>query len=618
MTVLALITRPEEASEVLRWSSRFAAARSAPLRVLCWCYSPFKVSVSPSSDDTLVDMVKHVAAEQGVETQVGIMDIESITSIDAATTAMEEARDSECELLVTAAFESSHENETSSSGEILRGSPCTTIILNYRPGHTPDGDDILVGVTDGPHDSVAFFLARAMTEVSGGDVTLMSTEEAPTEAELEVGKRELEQMIRDASIKDTERIHTEVFGQRDLAAITQSMDRHALVVLGSNAEGSIRRLMRVTSNPTIALIKRAPALKVLTGGGGADWIPHLSPADYTDLVQGLRRGSKLSTDFVIMLALAASIATLGLLQNSTAVVIGSMLLAPLMTPMLGCGLALSMGNAKLAKHSTTAIVAGFILALVVSFLVGFFTPGTELTPEVIARTEPNILDLLIAAASGAAAAYALARPSLAGTIAGVAIATALVPPLCSVGTSLAYAEWTSAWGAWLLFATNVVAIILGASGVFRLLGITARRRASRWKPSVWVQRTVTGLAAGALIMAIPLQLNLLEDLEGVKPQPNTFPVTKSVLDELHKYVESIPHLELLTAGKPASAYSTADVIIVLTSTQPLSQKYAEEVVRIVRQQMGDENLEVVVHGLLEAWETVDTGEQEVPAGEKKK
>jgi uncharacterized hydrophobic protein (TIGR00271 family) len=530
---------------------------------------------------------------------------------------LEEAKDSECDLLVAAAFESEHEDIAPSSESIVKGAPCNAVVLHYRPGHSPEGGDVLVGVTDGIHDSIALFLANAMTEVTGAEVTLMRTEEAGTEEELEVGKRELEQMIRDASIADPERIRTEVFNQRDLAGMRESMDRHALVTIGSNAPDVVRRLLRVTSNPTIAQIKRAPALKVLTGKGGTDWLPHLSPSDYTDLVQGLRRGSKLNTDFVVMLTLAAAIATLGLLQNSPAVVIGSMLLAPLMTPMLGCGLALSMGNVRLAKDSTTAIVLGFILALLVSFLVGLLTPGSELTPEVVARTDPNLLDLLIAAASGAAAAYALARPSLAGSIAGVAIATALVPPLCSVGTCIAYGEVIGAWGAWLLFCTNVVAIILGASGTFRVLGITARRRVLRWRPSVWVQRAVTGLAAGALIMAVPLQLNLLQDLEEVKPQPNSFPVAKVVLDELHKYVEDYPDLELLMAGKPASKFSTADVIIVLTSPRPLSRKYAEDMVRIVRETLGDEELEIVVHGLLEAWETVDTEEKEVPAEEKK-
>ena len=101
--------------------------------------------------------------------------------------------------------------------------------------------------------------------------------------------------------------------------------------------------------------------------------------------------------------------------------IGSMLLAPLMTPMIGLGLALNQGNAKLAWSSSRAIERGFLAALGISAVVALLTPGADLTPEVIARTEPNILDLLVALFSGSAAAYALARPSLAGTIADMAV-----------------------------------------------------------------------------------------------------------------------------------------------------------------------------------------------------
>ena len=107
-----------------------------------------------------------------------------------------------------------------------------------------------------------------------------------------------------------------------------------------------------------------------------------------------------------------------------------------------------------------SIGRGFLTALVISIFIGYITPGSDLTPEVIARTAPNILDLLIAFFSGIAAAYALARPGIAGSIAGVAIATALVPPLCSVGISLAYHQLPEALGAASLLFANVVSVLL--------------------------------------------------------------------------------------------------------------------------------------------------------------
>jgi len=619
LTVLAFITRPEDAYEVVRWSMWFAAARNAPLHLLCWSYGPFEIKSQEPPSSGLAGEVQKIAQDLGAETHVGIVEVQDLVHPNPAEAALGEARASECEMLVTAAFDvtdPSGDEEKVALHPILHGSPCTAVVLYCRPDHVPEGEDIFVGVTDGAHDSTGLFLGNAIAEITDADLTLARTEELASEADIEVGKRELSQMIRDAGITDDSNIHTEVFGKRDYAGIRDTMNNHALVVLGSNASKNVPRILRFTTNPTIALVKRAPALKTLTSRGTGEWLPRLSPADYTDLVQGLRRGSKLSTDFIVMLGLAAAIASLGLIQSSPAVVIGSMLLAPLMTPMLGCGLALSMGNAPLARQAAVAISVGFLFTLVVSFAVGFLTPGNELTPEIVGRTEPNILDLLIAGASGAAAAYALARPSLAGSIAGVAIATALVPPLCTVGIALAYLDLTSAWGACLLFNTNVVAIILGASGVFRMMGITALRRAAPWKPSVWVQRTVTSLAVGALIMAIPLQINLLRHLDEGKPQPNAFPVAKRVLDELHKYVATVPELELLTAGRPASEYSDADVIIVLTSPRPISRRYARRMAEIVRTTVGDDTLKVVVHGLLEAWETVETVDPEEAEAKK--
>jgi len=127
--------------------------------------------------------------------------------------------------------------------------------------------------------------------------------------------------------------------------------------------------------------------------------------------------------------------------------------------------------------------------MAISVAIGFITPGAELTPEIVARTEPNILDLLIALFSGAAAAYAIARPSLAGTIAGVAIATALVPPLCSSGIALSYFQFPEFIGALFLLLANVVAIILAAAATFRAMGLGVFNVAPK---RFWVRHVVTG------------------------------------------------------------------------------------------------------------------------------
>ena len=137
-----------------------------------------------------------------------------------------------------------------------------------------------------------------------------------------------------------------------------------------------------------------------------------------------------------------------------------MLVAPLMTPLLGSGLALVQGNWPLMRDCIRAIAFGFFTALAIGFVVGCIDQDTELTNEITSRGEPGLWDMGVAFFSGVAASYCVARPNLSSALAGVAIAAALVPPIAAVGISLSMSEFANAFGAAILFATNVVAIIL--------------------------------------------------------------------------------------------------------------------------------------------------------------
>ena len=172
---------------------------------------------------------------------------------------------------------------------------------------------------------------------------------------IEVGQRMLNQIMREAAVEQDRQIIRRVFlTDETFRDVALEAEQHDLILLAINHQA------------TVAIIKRAPPLTRLWGERVPNWIPRLNPADYADLVLGLRRGSQFRTDFMIMLGLAAAIASLGLIQDSPAVVIGSMLLAPLMTPMIGSGLALAQANAKLAKTCFRSISAGFVLTLLIS------------------------------------------------------------------------------------------------------------------------------------------------------------------------------------------------------------------------------------------------------------
>jgi uncharacterized hydrophobic protein (TIGR00271 family) len=190
----------------------------------------------------------------------------------------------------------------------------------------------------------------------------------------------------------------------------------------------------------------------------------------------LREASHPGFDFFLLVVLSCTIATLGLLTNSAAVIIGAMLVAPLMSPIIGIGLASISGDGRLMGNAVSALLRGSLLAVFVSALLTLgnrampFIFLQELPAEILARTHPSPIDLTIALAGGMAAAYALAQPHLSAALPGVAIATALMPPLCTVGIGLALGRMEVAGGAGILFITNAVAIAFAATLVFFVLG----------------------------------------------------------------------------------------------------------------------------------------------------
>jgi uncharacterized hydrophobic protein (TIGR00271 family) len=212
-------------------------------------------------------------------------------------------------------------------------------------------------------------------------------------------------------------------------------------------------------------------------------------------------------DFFLLVVLSAVIATLGLLTNSAAVIIGAMLVAPLMSPIIGIGLASLTGDARLFRDSSIALGQGAILAILMAVLLAWgnrylpFVTLQELPAEVLSRTRPSPIDLTIALAGGMAAAFALAMPSISAALPGVAIATALMPPLGVIGIGIAMGKWDVAGGALLLFLTNAVTIAFAAMLVFFALGFSPKREAGRRIP-----RALAISAVFTLVLLVPLSL----------------------------------------------------------------------------------------------------------------
>ena len=232
------------------------------------------------------------------------------------------------------------------------------------------------------------------------------------------------------------------------------------------------------------------------------WRDHVvASIEHVRVVERIHEESGWSPRYLFMTLMSAGIAVLGLLLSSPAVVIGAMLISPLMGPIIGMGFALATFDSAEVRKSAWALIAGTVLAVLFCALIVMLSPLQNVTSEIAARTRPNLFDLVIALFSALAGAYAMIR-GREGTIVGVAIATALMPPLAVVGFGLATLNWTVFSGALLLFFTNLMTIALAAAVMARLYGF-----ARSLSPQQTALQSVA-IVVVFLALAIPLGFTL--------------------------------------------------------------------------------------------------------------
>lgn len=249
--------------------------------------------------------------------------------------------------------------------------------------------------------------------------------------------------------------------------------------------------------------RRHPILSRLLPASQRRTVGHLR-ADL-DLSEG-DRTSKQSA-FWVMLTLSAVIACAGVLADSTATVIGAMIIAPLSTPIMGAALGLAVGERALGLRSSGFVLAGSAVAIGIGMLFSQIVPGsTDLlaNSQIAGRTSPGLLDLVAAVATGFAGAIALSRKDVAAVLPGVAISISLVPPLAVVGVCLGRGSVALAYGAGLLFASNLLALVLAGTLVFATLGYGSEADDARGRPRRRAAVTVGVLLA---LVALPLAAN---------------------------------------------------------------------------------------------------------------
>jgi uncharacterized hydrophobic protein (TIGR00341 family) len=298
-------------------------------------------------------------------------------------------------------------------------------------------------------------------------------------------------------------------------------------------------------------------------------------------------GAVLSAPFLIMNALATVIACCGLLQDSAAVVIGAMVIATLMGPITGIALGLVDGNNVLLRNALLAATSGTLVVLCIGMLFGVMHRDAPMTREFLARTQPTFFDLVIPLAGGAAGAYAFVSQRLSAGLVGVAIATALVPPLSVCGICLGRGDGTLGFGALLLFLSNAVAIQLASSTVFWLWGYNERTWHTALARSVLL-RNLPSLGL-LLMLALVFGLHVVQTLSRHRVEVQT-------RETLTQALKAYPGCELTKI----EFHRVGDRIIVSAEIRS-PRPFGPEHVAALEAQLGEPagmNVDLVVHTFL--------------------
>lgn len=253
---------------------------------------------------------------------------------------------------------------------------------------------------------------------------------------------------------------------------------------------------------------------------------------HQDVIGDLAQRTELSGSYISSIIFANLIALFGLLTNSVAVVIGAMLISPLMGPIFSLGLAFTMGDLVLSRRALRNIAFSILLTVSVAALFTLLSPLKSATHEILSRTRPNVYDLLIAVFAGTAGALALCtRKNYLFTTTGVAVATAVIPPLSVVGYGVGTWQFGIAAGGFLLFFTNLVAIVISSDVVFYLYGFKGSMAAETVYPA---RRRFQILGSVLAVISIPLIITLVTDIRKVNLTRRVESVLKEQLNVKQK------------------------------------------------------------------------------------
>ncbi len=545
MTVAVFITSESDASCLIPWGVHFASVDHTDLLIVCPKKSKGKrawekLEVSEKEGHSLYQSVfaelekmdpRRVVMKEAIADgeESTDMDRVAIETRELVATApedafVEEIGNLDVRLVLLPAFtpvKGSNETDMRWHQKVFRAAPCQVAVVK---GEVPAGEgtsQILVA-SEGETDSdQRLAIARSLQLAKALEtekVGLLYVRPDDDEVAAEIAERHLSQLAKTKHDKSAEIVPRSILADSLCDGIRQIPDLGFDVLLvGTRKEKVIRSLFLDLDlgpqevAPSIVAVRAAVPLTVRVWGGVTLWVrskvPQIDRERRVKLVDDLQLNSQFNFDFGALISLSTLIAALGLVRDSGAVVIGAMLVAPLMTPLVAMGFALVQGNLKLIRSALRSVSWGFAIALLIGASIGLmlrlFAPGLEISEQMADRGSPNFLDLVVALASGVAAAYAMGRPNLISALPGVAIAAALVPPIATSGLALTMGDLTLAGGASLLFFTNIVAIVLGTAITFWCVGISTR--ISEGRPAqIWPRYWLIGFVVLSILLTLEM------------------------------------------------------------------------------------------------------------------
>jgi uncharacterized hydrophobic protein (TIGR00271 family) len=512
--ILVPVANPDTASTLLRMAGYLAQFQGGSVLALQVITVPDPVPLEAGKRQAearraILEKALAVANEKALPIQTMTRVARSVAQ-GILDTAIEESTD-----LIILGWERPTRPRGASLGQvtdaILQDAPCDVLVM--RGEHAEHIKRILVPTAGGPHAQAAARLASLLVKALQAEMTFLYVRsESTTAKQMEESQRRIAELLEGSSVQPLPKEKV-VMAESVTEGIMQEAKEHDLVLLGVSDETLLDQL--VFGSIPLQVAARVPQTALVQGYQGVTRIltrrllhalrqtlPVLSAEEQREVQRELRHGAQPGTNFFVLTILSCIIAALGLLLNSPAVVIGAMLIAPLMSPIMALSLGLVTGDLRTIRFSTEAILKGAALAVIIAAFIGLLSPLKTITGEMHARAQPTLLDLIVALVSGMAGAYAMARKEVEAALPGVAVAAALMPPLATVGLGLSLGNAWVAGGAFLLFAANIAAISLAAGVVFFLLGIRPQIWGPESRRQLW--RWLAVLLVVLMVIAIPL------------------------------------------------------------------------------------------------------------------